>query len=135
MTENHPNISLMKQLDLRNIAAAADLFAPDVVWHYFNPNLPELQGDYVGLEGINSFFTTIGALSKGTFKLEPILVTAMGDELVVTHTRNTMTLNDRSIAVDAVAVWRIVSGRITEVWDIPTAYTMAQPQAVDDRQE
>ena len=31
MTEEHPNISLLKRLDLRNLAAAKDLMAEDVV--------------------------------------------------------------------------------------------------------
>jgi len=33
MTEEHPNISLFKQLDLRNLGEASDLFAEDFVWH------------------------------------------------------------------------------------------------------
>ena len=45
MTEDHPNIALLKRLDPRNMAASTDLFAEDAVLHYFNPNLPELQGD------------------------------------------------------------------------------------------
>tara|TARA_R110000787_G_scaffold285461_5_gene401235 strand:- start:890 stop:1000 length:111 start_codon:yes stop_codon:yes gene_type:complete len=35
----------MKRLDPGNLASAAGFFAPDVVLHYFNPNLPEMQGD------------------------------------------------------------------------------------------
>lgn len=60
MDRDHPNIQAMKQLNLGDLTAAKDLFAEDVVWHYFNPNLPELQGDYVGLTGIRSFFQSIG---------------------------------------------------------------------------
>jgi ketosteroid isomerase-like protein len=123
MAEEHANVSLLKRLDPRNLTSAADLFAQDVVWHFFNPRLPEAQGDYVGLTGIRSFFETLGAKTGGTFKIEPISVTAVGDELVVTHTRNTMTLQGRPIAIDAVAVWRVVDGRIAEVWDIPSVYT------------
>jgi len=37
MTEAHPNVSLLKRLDLRNLAAAKDVIAEDVVWHFFNP--------------------------------------------------------------------------------------------------
>ena len=49
LTEEHPHISLFKQLDLRNLGEASDLFAEDFVWHYFNSHLPDLEGDYVGL--------------------------------------------------------------------------------------
>ena len=66
MTEEHPNIALLKRLDLRNLEAAKGLFAEDVIWHYFNPNFPELQGDYVGMDGIRAFFQRVGELSRGT---------------------------------------------------------------------
>lgn len=117
MTE-HSNIALLKRLDPANPASAADLFAPDVVWHNFNPNLADMQGDYVGLAGIRSFFETQGRKSGGTFKIEPVSIEAVGDELVIVHSRNTMTLRDRRIAIDVVVVWRIVEGRVVEVWDI-----------------
>lgn len=50
--------------------------------------------------------------------MERVSINAVGDELVVTETRNTLTNHDLSIAVDAVEVWRFVDGRIVEVWDI-----------------
>jgi hypothetical protein len=49
MIEEHPNISLLKRLDFANLAGAADLFAEDFVWHFFNPRLPDVEGDYFGL--------------------------------------------------------------------------------------
>ena len=118
MSEEHPNISRLKQLDLRDLASAENLFAENVVWHYFNPNLPELQGDYVGLNGIHSLFQTIGGKTRETFKVEPVSITAVGDELVVVHARDTLTFQGRPIALDVVVVWRFVDGRIAEVWDI-----------------
>jgi ketosteroid isomerase-like protein len=118
MSNEHPNIVLMQQLDLGNLAAAKDVFAEDVVWHYFNPNLPDMQGDYVGLDGIRSFFEAIGQKSRGTFKVQPVSTTAVGDELVVVQTRNTLTFQGHSTALDVVVVWRFVDGRIVEVWDI-----------------
>jgi len=118
MTEEHPNVSLLKRLDRSNLAAARDFIADDVVWHYFNPNLPDMQGDYVGLDDIRSFFETIGQKTRGTFNVQPVSISAVGDELVVTQTRNTLTIQDQSIALDVVVVWRFVDGRIVEVWDI-----------------
>ena len=55
-------------------------------------------------------------------------MTAVGDELVVTHTKNRMTLQGRPIATDVVVVWRIVDGRIAEVWDIPSVHTAPPPK-------
>lgn len=118
MTEEHPNIALLKRLDLRNLAAAKDLIAEDVIWHYFNPNLPELQGDYVGMDGIRSFFQRVGEVSRGTFKVEPVSITPVGDELVMVQVRDTLTIEGKSHARDVVVVWRIVDGRVVEVWDI-----------------
>ena len=118
MTEDHPNVALLKRLDLRNLAASKGLIAEDVVWHYANPNLPDMQGDYVGLEGVRAFFAAIAQKSGGTFNINPMSITPVGDELVVVQSRNTLTFENRSVTVDVVVVWRIVDGRVVEVWDI-----------------
>ena len=125
MTQEHANVRLLKQLDIGNLAGCADLFSEDFVWHFFNPELPEIQGDYVGLAGLHDFFQNLGALTRGTFKSEPQSVTAYGDELVVAHARNTLALEGRSREVDAIVVWRVVGGRIVEAWDIPSVYTVS----------
>lgn len=119
----------MKQVDPANIAGCAEVFSDDFVWHYFNPQLPEMHGDYVGFEGLRTFFAKMADGTNGTFTVNPVSMTAMGDELVVVQARNTMTYPDRRIELDAVVVWRIVDGRITEAWDIPAIYT-AKVQSV-----
>ncbi len=124
MTQEHANVRLLKELDIGNLAGCASLFSEDFVWHYFNPKLPEMQGDYVGLAGLNDFFQKLAALTRGAFKSEPQSATAYGDELVVSHARNTLTVEGRSIETDAIVVWRIVGGRIVEAWDIPSVYTV-----------
>lgn len=120
--EEHPNLALLDRINLADFAGSKDAFADDVVFHYFNPNLPEMQGDYVGLEGLRTFFTEIGATTKGTFKVAPISVKAIGDELIVTHTKNFLILNGTPLETDVVVVWRVIDGRIGEIWDIPSAY-------------
>ena len=126
MDETHPNIALLKQLDLRNLGAAEDLFAADFVWHYINPNLPELEGDYIGLGGLHSFFAKLGGKTGGTFQVQPISIYPAGDELVVTHVQDTLVLDDRSLALDAVVVWRVIDGKISEAWDIPAQHAVRQ---------
>ena len=118
MMAEHQNVELLNRLDITDLATAGDLFTEDFVWHYFNPNLPELQGDYVGLEGLKAFFRAVGEETRGTFRVEPVSATPVGDELVVVHARDTMTYKDRALAMDVVVVWRIREGRIAEVWDI-----------------
>ena len=125
MSEEHPNVSLLKRLDFGNLADAADLFAEDFVWHFFNPRLPDVEGDYVGLNGLQTFLEKMVALTEGTFEVAPISVTAVGDELVIMHNKNRMTLQGMPIETDVVVVWRIVDGRFSEVWDIPSVYTPA----------
>ena len=128
MPEEHPNVLLFKGMKPGNLADATELFAPDAVFHYINPRLPDLQGDYVGMDGIRAFFEKIGAATAGTFQVEPISIAAMGDELVVMHNKNRLNLQGQLIATDVVLVWRIVDGRVVEVWDIPSVYTGASSQ-------
>ena len=118
MTAGHPALAVLQQLDTSNITSSARLFAEDAVWHYSNPNLPDLNGDYVGPAGISTFFAKLAEKSQGTFQIEPVSATPVGPELVVVQSRNTLTLEAQIITVDIVVVWRVAEGRIREVWDI-----------------
>ena len=120
----HPNLAVLQKFDPANLAAAADVVSNDFVWHFINPKLPDVQGDYVGLQGLGKFFETMAQRTNGTFHVEPVSAQAVGDELVVTQTRNTMVFEQQTkVKTDVVLVWRIVNGRITEVWDIPSVFT------------
>ena len=123
MDTTHPNIAVLQQFNTANISASIGIIAEDAIFHYYNPMLPDLQGDYLGRQGFMEFFEKIAGKSKGTFKNTPLSITSMGNELVVTHVKNTMTLNDQQIEIDAVVVWRILDGKIKEAWDIPAVYT------------
>lgn len=130
MEQEHPNLSVLARLDIRDIGGSPDLFTEDVVFHFFNRLLPDLQGDHVGVSGIEAFFAKLATLSDGSFGVEPLGAMAIGDELVVAHTRNRMTIGDRAIELDALTVWRILGGRIAEVWDIPAVNTAKIEQSV-----
>ena len=123
MTETHPNVALLSRFDPTNIVGTADILAENFVWHFFNPCLPDLQGDYVGRAGLQDFFEKMANLTEGSFKVNPVAITAVGDELVVTQVKDTMILEGQSIDVDAVVVWCIVDGRIVEAWDIPAVHS------------
>ncbi|MBW4708861.1 nuclear transport factor 2 family protein [Roseobacter sp. YSTF-M11] len=125
MTQDHPNLTLLSKLDVRDVSASAHLFSDDFVWHYFNPKLPDVAGDYAGVDGLRNFFGIIAAKTGGTFRVAPISATPFGDELVVVHARDTLTFDGAPIALDVAVVWRIVAGKITEGWDIPSAFTTA----------
>lgn len=123
MPNQHPNLSVLKRFDPSDISASADVFSEGMVWHFFNSALPDLQGDYIGLGGFQTFFEKMAERTNGTFKVNPQSATAIGDELVVSHVKNTMTFPDRQIEVDAVVVWRILDSLIVEAWDIPSVNT------------
>ena len=131
MTKACDNLSVLNKFDRYladgNIAGAADLISEDFVWHFFNSQLPQLQGDYAGLAGLQTFFETLAALTEETFQDTPVSSMPIGDELVVTHVRDRMTLEAQPVELDAVVVWRIVNGQIAEAWDIPAIHTI-RPQ-------
>ena len=123
MEKVHPNIVVMQQFNPADIASSAKIIAKDAIFHYYNPMLPDMQGDYLGRQGFMEFFGKIAGQTKGTFKVTPLSITPMGNELVVTHVKDTMTINSRQLEIDAVVVWRILDGKIKEAWDIPAVYT------------
>ena len=99
-------------------------FAEDFVFHFINPQLPDLAGDYHGFDGIASLFERLGALSETGFRSIPHSLTPCGDELLVAFATNTVGFDGRLIDVDAVVVWRVFGGRIQEAWDIPAVNTV-----------
>lgn len=123
--QTHPNLSVMEKLDVCNLDDCSDLFAKDFVWHYFNPRWLKVEGDYQGVAGLKAFFAEMSESSNGALQVHPVQTKAMGDELVVVHARNRFVSADEGVAeFDAVVVWRIVDGKITEAWDIPDVHTM-----------
>ena len=125
MTPVHPNLMLLQQLDLHDPEAAKAVLADDFVWHYINPNLPELEGDYEGVAGFQEFFKKTGERTEGHFQVNPVSALPAGDELLVVHVRNSLVLAGNPIKVDAVVIWRIADGKFVEAWDIPAAHALA----------
>ena len=63
-------------------------------------------------------------ISNSSFQVSPIEARAVGDELIVVHARDCLTLEGNTMELDVVVVWRIVDGKIAEAWDIPSAYNL-----------
>ncbi|MEM6425804.1 MAG: nuclear transport factor 2 family protein [Cyanobacteria bacterium P01_D01_bin.128] len=125
------NLSLLARFEKflpHDLASAQDLVADSFVWHYFNPFLPEVAGDYTGLDGLQAFFQKLSVLTQNTFRVETSQVIPVGEELVVIHAVPSMTFADKAVELDAVVVWRIVGDRIVEAWDIPAVYTERSPK-------
>ena len=104
-------------------AGGGDVFAADAVFHFANAHLPDLDGDHRGVDAIAGLFRRLASGSEVGFSVHPVSITPHGDELVVTCVTNTVGFPGVAIEVDAVVVWRVVEGRIQEVWDIPATST------------
>ncbi len=99
-------------------------FADDFVFHFFNRQLPDLNGDHHGIDGIAHFFQRLGNLSDDGFRQEHHSLTPFGDELLVAFVTNTVGFGGTDIDVDAVVIWRILDGQVHEGWDIPAVNTV-----------
>ncbi len=124
---SHPNLHLMKKLNIQNLDASRNIIADNFIWHYFNPRLPELHGDYHGIEGFKDFFEKLGEISNGSFQANVINRSVVGDELVIIQTCNRLALEafeGHTIETNVIVVWRIVNGKIAEGWDIPSVYNV-----------
>ncbi|WP_422860339.1 nuclear transport factor 2 family protein [Flagellimonas sp. S174] len=122
-SKKHPNLMLIEQIeDPSNLPKNATLFHEDVVWRFFNPKLPDMEGDYAGLDGIGNFFSKLMNFTEGTFKPNTIRMIPIGSELVLMHNINELEINGKKEKFDVALVWRIVDGKIKEIWDIPAVY-------------
>lgn len=82
-----------------------------------------MEGDYKGLSGLMDFFKKLAGRTGGSFKVNPISITPTGDELIITHVKDKMMLDDKHMEVDAIVIWCIIDGKIKEAWDIPAIPT------------
>ena len=124
MNPEHPNVEILKQVNLTDRAGWSKIFHPDVIWHFYNDQEPDLAGDYEGYDGIAEFLTRLQTLSEGTFAVDPKEAVAVGDELVVAQTCNRLAFAGKMVEFDVVTVWRIIDDLIVEVWDIPAVNTI-----------
>ena len=130
MSTAQANISLLEKLPALipdKLGEMKESFADDFVWHYINPQLPQVHGDYQGIEGLQEFFRKLGGLTDNTFNVRIQHTHAVGNEFVVVHACPNMTLDGSSFEIDSVVVWRMVDQQIKEAWDIPGLHS-SRPQ-------
>ncbi|WP_299218238.1 nuclear transport factor 2 family protein [uncultured Aquimarina sp.] len=133
MNKEHPNVSILKKFNPANPNSVAEVLAKDFVWHYINPELSELEGDYLGLSGLTDFFQKIGGYTSGSFKVHPLSATPMGDKIIITHVKDTMILKGNQMEIDAIVVWCIMGGQIKEAWDIPVIHTAKMIKTIKEK--
>ncbi len=132
MKGEHPNISVLKRFNPEDPNTAVELLSNDFVWHYINPELPEMEGDYAGLYGLKDFFTRLGRRTDGSFKVNPLSIVPLGDELIITHVKDSLALEGKPMEIDAVVLWCIVDGKIKEAWDIPVKHTAKTLESLNE---
>ncbi|GAB5400566.1 MAG: hypothetical protein Aureis2KO_21510 [Aureisphaera sp.] len=130
MNKEHPNINILMRFNPADPDTLAEVLAEDFVWHYINPELSDLEGDYFGLSGLKDFFNRLAGRTGGSFKVNPVSITPMGDELIITHVKDTMSLDGGPMEIDAIVVWCIIDGKIKEAWDIPIVHTAKVIKAI-----
>ncbi len=129
ITSTHPNMALLERLSNHfphDLDSLGDVIAEGFVLHYYNSQIPELDGDYKGFDGLKDLFQKLGTMTRGTFKVIDGQLVHMGDELIVLHATHNMTVEDNSFEVDAVVIWRVVENHFVEAWDIPAVNTIRQ---------
>jgi ketosteroid isomerase-like protein len=118
---DHPNVETMRKgydafgrgdLEyLRN-----ELFAEDIVFHVSGDS--PLAGDYKGIDEVFGFFGKIMQESGGTFSLDVHDMLA-NDEHGVALVRATAEREGRQLDQNAVHVFHIRDGKVTENWTMP----------------
>lgn len=115
----HPN----EQLIRRGYEAFANgdmdtlraLFAPDIAWHVSGTN--PLSGDYHGLDEVLGLFGRVQQLADSfEFDVHDVLA---NDEHVVALLKVRATRGDDIQEGDAIQVFHVADGQITEFWGTP----------------
>jgi predicted SnoaL-like aldol condensation-catalyzing enzyme len=133
MNNEHPNIKILERFNPAKPNTLAEVLAEDFVWHYINPELSELEGDYFGLSGLKDFFQKIAGRTSGSFKVNPISIIPMGDELVIVHVKDNLSLEGKPMELEAIVVWCIIDGQIKEAWDIPIVHTAKMIKTIKEK--
>ena len=86
MSSEHENVVLVRsQYDLvakGDFGGLLKQYSDDIVWHYYNRDSP-LHGDHVGREGVVRFLGALMEGTGGTFRVEPVAITAAGNETTI----------------------------------------------------
>lgn len=108
-----------------DMAALAATFSPDAVWH--QPGSNQVSGDHIGPDAILAHLGRFMELSGGTFTLETESATESGDLVSATVRFRAQRPGETDLDQHGVDVFRVVDGRIAEVWLI------SEDQAAEDR--
>jgi ketosteroid isomerase-like protein len=116
----HPNEDLLRRgydaFGRADMAAIAELFADDIVWHF--PGNNPLAGDYKGRDNVLAFFGKSVEQAGGTLRVEVHDILA-NDEHGVALTRSTAQRGGKSLDDLGVQVFHVRDGKAVESWSHP----------------
>jgi ketosteroid isomerase-like protein len=116
----HPNEDLLRRgydaFGRGDMAAIAELFADDIVWHF--PGNNPLAGDYKGRDNVLAFFGKSVEQAGGTLRVEVHDILA-NDEHGVALTRSTAQRGGKSLDDLGVQVFHVRDGKAVESWSHP----------------
>ena len=117
----HPNVDIVRDgyAAFRKgdrISLRQHLLAPDSQWHMtgYGP----LSGEYTGVERVMAWIDRRDELCGGTFRIEVHDVVG-NDEHVVALTTIHASRNGNLLEDNAVQLYHMRDGRITEAWSVP----------------
>jgi ketosteroid isomerase-like protein len=118
------NVSLIAELHRRqgemyvggSVEPVAELLAEDVVWHV--PGSSTIAGEHRGVEAVLEYFARRRELAGATMKMHPGAVLA-DEEVVVQLVDGTARFDGEEVRWRTVGVYRVLEGRIREVWLVP----------------
>ncbi len=114
----HPNVEFMRRysaaLQAGQAADALPFYADDLVLHI--PGRSAHAGTFRGQDAVLAYYTRLFRDTEGRFEVLGVDDIIAGDDHAVTLVRWRIQRGDRSIDVDRVVVYRIVEGRIAEIW-------------------
>ncbi len=115
---DHPNIELMRRysaaLQAGQAATALPFYAEDLVVHI--PGRSPHAGTFRGQDAVLAYYTRVFRDTDGRLEVLGVDDFLASDDHAATLVRWRLTRGDRSIDVDRVVVYRIVDGKIAELW-------------------
>ncbi len=123
---DHPNAERLRKgyeaFDKGDIAALAEMFAEDVVWHVAGNN--QISGEHRGKEAVFAALAKTLELPPLGFKIELHDVLA-NDEHTVALTRATGSRQGKQLSSLDTDVYHMSNGKVTEFWSFAEDTKMA----------
>lgn len=96
-----------------DVETLLDLFADDIVWHF--PGSSKLAGDHVGRGATMAMLGAYGQATGGTLRANLLDIMA-SDDHVAGWANDTATVDDKTLDVRAVVIFKMSDGKVTEAW-------------------